>query len=135
MKENLIKVFVYGSLKQGYGNNYLLSNSTFLKETHTQENNFKMISFGNFPGILENGNSFICGELYEIDEEALYNLDILESNGNFYTRKQIFLEDEEEPVWVYFLTEYFGSARELYSTDTRRIQTKIIDEKKFENWV
>jgi len=80
-------VFVYGSLKQGFGNHRLLSFSQFLGEATTKDSHFSMISLGGFPGVFDDGESRISGEVYRVNDSTLRNLDGLESEGSFYSRR------------------------------------------------
>lgn len=93
------KMFVYGSLKNGFGNNHLLMNSKFVRKDLTKEPTYTMFSFGGFPGIVR-GESCISGELYEVDDDTLSNLDALESNGSFYQRELVKLDGGGE-AWMY----------------------------------
>lgn len=100
-----MKVFVYGSLKRGFGNHGLLARSKYLGEDKTRRN-FSMVSMRSFPGVLkfhEDANHApILGELYEVDAKTLEMLDRLESNGHFYQREKVRL-DKLGLAWMYFL--------------------------------
>ncbi|MGI0012505.1 MAG: gamma-glutamylcyclotransferase family protein [Nitrososphaera sp.] len=99
----LHKIFVYGSLKKGFGNHGLLaiSNSKFLGSAKTHPI-FTMVDFGTFPGCLINGETAIHGEVYEITDEVLAWLDKLEGHPNFYRRVEI--SSTLGPVWMYVLS-------------------------------
>ena len=90
------KVFVYGSLKRGYGNNNFLSDSKFVGEDVTKDNNYNLFSFGGFPGVIKGGGEKVLGELWEVDDDTLGHLDSLEGNGSFYQREIVPLESGEE---------------------------------------
>lgn len=94
------KVFVYGSLKKGFGNSQLLETAKFICEDTTKESSFNMFSFGGFPGLNRGGAFKISGELYEVDDIDLARLDRLESNGSFYQREQVEL-DSGDKAWMY----------------------------------
>lgn len=93
-------VFVYGSLKQGYGNHHFVATSKFLGETRTLKRAYKMLALGSFPGVFKGGKHSIEGELYEVNDLVLSNLDRLESNGYFYKRELILLANGQE-AWMY----------------------------------
>jgi len=95
------KVFVYGSLKKGFGNhqNYL-SMAIPLGATRTLSRAFQMYSFGMFPGVYKGGKYAIEGELYEVTDRELERLDMLESNGRFYNREEVKLANGET-AWMY----------------------------------
>jgi len=105
MKNKTYKVFVYGSLKDGFGNNIILSDSNKIKDTITK-NKYEMISLGSFPAVLkEKQVAHISGEVYEVDEYTLEDLDILEGNGSFYKRELINVKGVSGKVWIYFLID------------------------------
>jgi gamma-glutamylcyclotransferase (GGCT)/AIG2-like uncharacterized protein YtfP len=102
----MYKVFVYGSLKQGFGNHGFLETSHCLGQYETKDAVYEMYSFGFYPGVsrIGEGGHRILGELYMIDSNTLIGLDKLEGNGMFYTRELVELEDGEE-AWMYLLPE------------------------------
>jgi len=78
MKEN-IKIFVYGTLLEGYGNhrNFLKGRSKKLGEFTTPAE-YEMIHLGGFPGVVPDGKTAIIGEVYEIGSDVARNIDGLE---------------------------------------------------------
>lgn len=83
------KVFVYGTLKKGYGNN-----ERFLKdckELGIATINGLMFHLGPFPAInLGEPFSQITGEVYEVNWDHILKMDILEGvANNFYDRVQV----------------------------------------------
>lgn len=101
-QEQKHKVFVYGSLKKGFRNDFFLDTAQFLGVSTTKESNYKMISLGHFPAVYkdEESGGNINGELYLIDSETLNELDYLESNGVLYEREEILLQNNEI-AWIY----------------------------------
>lgn len=95
-------VFVYGSLKKGFGNHDILSNSPLIARTHTVGRCFNMVSLEAFPAVLSSGDYDIEGELYSVDEGTLETLDMLEGNGYLYLRKKVLLASGHT-AWMYFL--------------------------------
>ena len=103
-------VFVYGSLKRGFGNHSLLAMSKFHGSHTTAEDCYHMNSLGAFPAVTtvsddcENGYS-ISGELYTVDSATLRKLDQLEGNGSFYTRKIVRLNSPViKEAWIYLMS-------------------------------
>jgi gamma-glutamylcyclotransferase (GGCT)/AIG2-like uncharacterized protein YtfP len=84
----MTRVFVYGTLKKGYGNSHLLRNAEFVGHGYTIET-YRMFNVG-FPIIreCEDGNP-VYGEVYEVDDQTLKNLDRLENEGVMYDRKVV----------------------------------------------
>lgn len=84
-----MKVFVYGTLKKGYGNNVLLRNAKFIEDRVIQ--GYELLYAG-FPVAVPNETSSILGEVYEIsddDDFTLSRLDRLESEGSMYNRIEV----------------------------------------------
>lgn len=86
-------VFVYGTLKQGHGNNRLLSRSKFVGKAVTSEPKFKLVD-GGFPYLLDTGSGKkVVGEVYEIGPFILRDLDTLEGvDYGHYERVGIHVE-------------------------------------------
>jgi len=100
------KVFVYGSLKEGYSNHRLLEDSgaSFLGGYITPPE-YTMVSCGGFPGVLEGGDTPITGEVYEISDNVFKRLDHLEGYPGFYDRKKITTEHGE--AWMYIINDTY----------------------------
>jgi gamma-glutamylcyclotransferase (GGCT)/AIG2-like uncharacterized protein YtfP len=104
-----IRVFVYGTLKQGHGNHRCLDGAVFEGKARTVPNRFKMVSLGAFPAIItlpEGAESApIKGETYLVDEKILSRLDMLEGYPNLYNRRNIAVRNEEGQ-WAEALVYY-----------------------------
>lgn len=88
------RVFVYGTLKRGFCNHYLLENQKFLGTTRTAPQ-FDIFAFDKsnpFP-IMTEGTERVSGEVYEVDDTAIKRLDVLESEGRLYHRVVIDTEN------------------------------------------
>lgn len=104
-------VFVYGSLKNGCGNNSVLrrTNSVFVDSGVTDDCIYSMISFGSFPGVYKaiqcETPYRIHGELFVVNKKGMKDLDVLESNGFFYQREvtKIRVGDKVIDAWMYLL--------------------------------
>lgn len=107
MLECKIKVFVYGSLRIGFGNHSnFLGNSDFIGKAKTLPQ-YSIFSLGPFPGVIKNGETSIQGEIYSVTEEELGRLDSLESHPNWYKREVI--ETDKGDAWIYLLdSERYG---------------------------
>lgn len=79
------KVFVYGSLKKGFGNHPLIDNPTTRLLGEYFLDGAEMFSLGSFPGVIR-GEGRVTGELYEVDDSTLRDLDRLEGHPTFYER-------------------------------------------------
>ena len=84
------KLFVYGTLKTGYGLNHVLSKSKLIDRCYvTKRKGFEMTGFW-FPYIFENKDSVfgVKGELYEVDQNDFRTANRIEL-GAGYKLKEI----------------------------------------------
>jgi gamma-glutamylaminecyclotransferase len=89
-----MKIFVYGTLMKGFGNNRLLEHSEFVGKAITK-NKYTMRERG-IPFVNEHKEtSKIYGEVYNVDKPTLRALDSLEGHPRWYYRKEIDLELED----------------------------------------
>lgn len=91
-----MKVFVYGTLKQGFSNHRCLEGARFVREAHLSIP-FRMFDTGGFPVLLpataNKPGYFPTGEVYELPEGRqgeliLARLDMLEGEGRMYHRQE-----------------------------------------------
>jgi len=118
------KVFVYGSLKQGFHNYHLLQVAGVrhmgeMGETAcaaTARAEFAMMDLGSYPGVcrVEHGGIAIHGEVYMVTDEVLARLDRLEGHPNYYRR---------EPVEV---TGYGECLMYILNPDSGRIKAPLV---------
>lgn len=83
-------LFVYGSLKRGGRGNRILATQAFLGEAQT-EPKYRLIDLGSYPGLVrdEANGLAVKGELWEVDDACLAELDDYESIGQLYDRRPI----------------------------------------------
>lgn len=105
------RVFVYGTLKSGYGNNRLLETAKKIGEFITTKS-FVMQNCG-FPYAIDTDFSDcgfvpkpIRGEVWEVDDEVFQNLDWLEGYPNHYNRQQVQIEGEDSSAWMYYVDDF-----------------------------
>ena len=106
------KIFVYGTLKKHHPNFKIISSGVFCGVGRLpKSNNFRMVSMGSFPALIQAGNNTpqeINGEIWDVDDDVFKNVDYLEGYPTFYNRdKYIILDskDNEHTCWTYFLPE------------------------------
>lgn len=99
-RNDVIRVFVYGTLKKGFGNHRYLESSKFLGRVQVRGN---MYSLGGFPVVVLTGKGTVHGEIYEVSKETLANLDRLEGYPSFYNRKQV-VTSNGMLAWVYHMS-------------------------------
>ncbi len=98
MKQETLRVFVYGTLRKGQYNHYLLNKARFIKDTRVD--GFQMYSRGFFPFLYE-GEGSIIAELYEINQRIFFSLDLLEGYPHHYQRK-IVSDVNGDEAWIYY---------------------------------
>ena len=76
MMETRARVFVYGTLRAGEPNHYLLDHHDLVARART-EAAFELVSLGAFPAMIAGGTTAVVGEVYEIDPVTLAALDRL----------------------------------------------------------
>lgn len=85
-------LFVYGTLKSGHPNNYLLNSQRYLGVAKTQPK-YQMYRYSSYPALIKSSdaNFGILGELYEVHDNCFNFLDEFEgtSSGLF---KRDFIE-------------------------------------------
>lgn len=102
-------VFVYGTLKQGYGNHRLLSKEPMLRGAVTLP--CRMISLGGFPALVPSDDYHeIHGEIYEVDDSTFESLDFLEGYPDFYNRDTFYWNLMDVEVWYYYIPEGYADA-------------------------
>lgn len=83
-----LRLFVYGTLRRGETNHYLLGNATLLG-VHRTNPRYTMLDLGWYPAVIDNGQTAIVGEVYSLSKAQLPGLDMLEDYPNTYTRQLI----------------------------------------------
>ena len=115
-------IAVYGTLKRGFGNNRLLSDSEFVGMAESLPV-FSMISFGGFPGLLD-GDERVEVEIWKVPEKDIPNLDALEGHPSFYKREfSTFIDDLGKEVDAEIYTNrhnasYYSMPRFTNKTET-----------------
>jgi gamma-glutamylaminecyclotransferase len=90
---NRTRLFVYGTLKQGFGSHSLLDGAEYLGPCSTGPGHF-LLDCGNYPGMVRlAGSKAVQGELYLVEHEGVPTL---------YTRESIELEGVEGEAEAYF---------------------------------
>lgn len=95
-------VFVYGTLRRGGAGSMSVKfpNSNFITDARVSGT---LYDLGAYPGVLLNeSNSWVIGEVYEVDDETLNELDDFEASSNYW-RKQIEISpgNQSTSCWIY----------------------------------
>jgi gamma-glutamylcyclotransferase (GGCT)/AIG2-like uncharacterized protein YtfP len=116
MKNNITRLFVYGTLRQGFHNpayKYISKHFVAVGEAKVKG---KLYDLGEYPGAVPTeGDSFVKGELYELKEAGEFEwvieqlddyegLNPEEGETPLYTRQpvQVFYNDQSMDAWIYW---------------------------------
>ena len=113
------RVFTYGSLMRGLHNHHLLSSAQLLGAARTAASSYVLVDSGlGFPFAIDAASretrhprTALLGECYAVDDATLEKMDVLEGHPDWYRRKQVALEGEDEPAWAYLLIDEETLAR------------------------
>jgi gamma-glutamylcyclotransferase (GGCT)/AIG2-like uncharacterized protein YtfP len=108
-------VFVYGTLRRGAARamSIRFPNSKFIADAKVSGS---LYDLGGYPGLLLNeSNSLVIGEVYEVGDEILNELDYIEASSSYW-RKQVEISfvTHRQRCWIY-IPEY---SPEFYSHRT-----------------
>jgi gamma-glutamylcyclotransferase (GGCT)/AIG2-like uncharacterized protein YtfP len=106
-------VFIYGSLRRGAARPMSTSfpSSKFVADAKVSG---RLFDLGPYPGLLlDESASLVTGEVYEVDDETLHQLDDFEASSH-YVRKQVAISflDQRRMGWTY------APGPEFYSPET-----------------
>ena len=95
-------VFIYGTLRRGSPGSMSIRfpKSKFIAEAKV---NGRLYDLGPYPGLrLDESNSTVVGEVYEVDEELLNELDEFEASSNYVRSPvEISLGGQRKKCWTY----------------------------------
>ena len=111
------KIFVYGTLKRGFGNNVLLRDSEFLCEGKLSKEYSMYV--GGIPYVVHEKGKGVVGELWEVDDNALFYVDALEGHPNWYKRTPVIVKTDKGDIdaETYLMT--------LSDADKARMETMV----------
>jgi gamma-glutamylcyclotransferase (GGCT)/AIG2-like uncharacterized protein YtfP len=113
-------LFVYGSLRRGFPNHFLLEKSIYMG-TYSTVDKYHMIGqvSKSFPYVVDKAEfadtnpTHIIGELYDIEADILKDLDELEGHPDFYTRRSVQVVGEHTYSAYVYILENSGIIRGL----------------------
>ena len=94
-------IFVYGSLKRGYGLHHLLERQVYCGTVATCPL-YRIFDLGTYPGLVDWPEGLaVLGEVYQVDQECLRKLDDAEGvDQGLYARRAVKLQSPFEKVEV-----------------------------------
>ena len=103
-------LFVYGTLMQGMRNHSYMEKGTFIGPAQTKPE-YDLMSNGSIPLAREGGADSVKGELYEVDDALLSELDEVEGvAADLYERKEVEVDGKQAII-------YLGGER-MFASDT-----------------
>ena len=100
-----MKLFVYGTLKKVFRDEMKSPTAPMqdvkLIGKYETEERWTLADFGPYPGMIP-GNSGVVGEVWEIPDEKMLQLDRYEGVPNLFTRRMVKVApiDSEDYVWI-----------------------------------
>ncbi|SRR5579885_1562932 len=96
-------LFVYGTLKRGGRGSRWLAGQRFVGEAAT-EPKYRLYDLGSYPGLVRDGANGLAvkGELWEVDDACLAELDDYEYAPELYTRERVEVAGAAGPVETFF---------------------------------
>jgi gamma-glutamylaminecyclotransferase len=104
-----MKVFVYGTLRRGEPAHGLLQGARLVTRASTDPEFTLVDMMAGYPAMLEGGTTCVVGEIYELDEAALGELDRYEEAPELFQRVTRRIAGHD--VWVYVLPERHAVGR------------------------
>ena len=107
-------IFVYGTLKKEFRNDAYLKYAQYVSVSKTKESYFEMKEYTYsldgkmryFPSVCTSGSAQIAGELYDVDDQILCELDNLEEEGTLFFRQMMEFECGRS-AWMYLEHDIF----------------------------
>jgi gamma-glutamylcyclotransferase (GGCT)/AIG2-like uncharacterized protein YtfP len=113
-----LKLFVYGSLLQGETAHFRLRGARLIARARTDAA-FTLIDMGDYPALVEAGDTVVTGEIYAVDEGLLAELDEYEEAPAVYQRRMLRAQGHE--VIAYVLPERLAAGKPVIASgDWRR---------------
>lgn len=116
-------VFVYGTLMKGQRANAKLNGATYIGKGVLRD--YRMFSLGAYPGIQPHIGGSVVGELYEVDEACIPDLDRYEGEGTLYRRETVeILSYGAAPEYDLFVFPHYHKAYAyIYNEDAEPLET------------
>ena len=111
----MTRLFVYGTLRTGMPNHGQVASARLVGLVRTRPS-YTLFDLDDYPGMARGGRTAVVGELYEVDDALLAELDSFEGHPHLFTRESVALEDGA--AQAYFLGPYAGREHPtIYSGD------------------
>jgi len=112
INERITLVFVYGTLKKNEPNHRVLGNSEYVDKFVTDPKYTMYDIEGAYPAVVLRGRTRIHGELYNVNNRTLMNLDHLEGYPQLYLKTE--LDTPYGTAIMYVLNKKYSDVRDYY---------------------
>lgn len=92
-------MFVYGTLKKGYGNHFIMDGAKYLSEAYIV--GWEMRDLGGFPAITKSDGGKVHGEMYIVSPQVLKERISLRDTHPYLIEKV--KSDKGFDAWVYYM--------------------------------
>lgn len=106
-----MKLFVYGTLKRNHRLNSWLTTATYLKDSIIP--GLTLYDLGSYPFAFPSGDKQITGEIWEVGEDTLDLLDMLEFGAGFKREERSTEEGDKVQVYLWEASEPYKGAKEI----------------------
>ena len=113
-----MRLFVYGTLRRDEPAHALLAGAASLGVAAT-EPAFTLFDMGEYPAIVEGGSTAVLGELYDVDDALLVELDRYEDVPDLYLRVERSVAGKAALIYV-LRPEHANGRPAIASGDWRR---------------
>jgi gamma-glutamylcyclotransferase (GGCT)/AIG2-like uncharacterized protein YtfP len=103
-----MKLFVYGTLRHAQPAHGMLRGAKLVARARTDPH-YTLVDMGGYPAMVEGGTTCVSGEIYEVDDALIPDLDAYEDAPGLYERAKRRIDGHE--VWVYLLPEAHAAGR------------------------
>jgi len=94
-----MRMFVYGTLKKGFGLNRILSDSTYIG--HASVKGYSLRDAGPYPVVFHGDkNDVVHGEVYEVDKDTYNIVASIEEGAGYWLEETKTTDGEPVSLWV-----------------------------------
>ncbi len=94
------KLFTYGTLMKGQCRHHVLQDAKYLGDAVLRD--YCLLELGSYPGAIRKERFNVYGEVYEIPEKLVPELDRIEGEGYLYERKTVDVTMDDGKTSVLF---------------------------------
>lgn len=112
-------LFVYGTLREGEVGHSELGTARCIARGVRTEPCYELIDLGEYPALVEGGHQAVVGDLYEVGDALLPQLDAYEDAPGLYQRKTLRIGEHDAQCYL-LPREHAPDAPRIASGDWRK---------------